>query len=128
MSSAQIGAVVTWVYAAGFGLPVFYVATHLIRTGALPTFFNLFPMYGGPWFAQVGMRAFVMLLVGFLCATVAAAWAGWLLWQESRIGGVLSLAILPVEAVFWVGFALPIPWVLGAVRAAMVVLAWRTLD
>jgi hypothetical protein len=120
--------VLTWVYAAGFGMPAVPVAVHLLRNGSLPTFFGLFPMYGGPWFARVDHRTFILLLVAFLVVTVAAAWAGWLVWEGSRAGGVLGLVLLPVEAVLWIGFALPIPWVIGVARAVMLALAWRSLD
>ena len=48
MTSAQIGAVLTWVYAAGFGLPVAYVAPYLLRNGKLPTKSTLpGPLEGG---------------------------------------------------------------------------------
>ena len=58
MTSAQIAAVLTWVYAAGFGVPAVPVAVHLLRNGSLPTFLGLFPMYGDPWFARVDHRTF----------------------------------------------------------------------
>ena len=128
MTGPQFAAVLTWAYAAGFGLPVAYVANHLVRTGELPTFFGLFPMYGGPWSDRFGTRAFVTLLFLFLDVTVAAAWAGWLVWQGSHTGAVLSLALLPVEAVFWIGFALPIPWAIGIARAVLLVLSWKSFD
>ena len=128
MTSAQIGAVVTWVYAAGFGIPVAYVAPYLVRNGKLPTFFDLFPMYGGPWSSRFGTQTFVWLLILFAVVTLAAAWAGWLVWQGSRTGAVLSLTLLPVEAVFWIGFALPIPWVVGIARIALLAVAWKSLD
>jgi hypothetical protein len=32
-------------------------------------------------------------------------------------GAVLNLGLLPVEAVFWIGFALPVPWLFGIARA-----------
>jgi hypothetical protein len=41
---------------------------------------------------------------------------------------VIAVALLPVEAVFWVGFALPIPWLLGVARVVLIVLAWRWLS
>jgi len=128
MTSAQTAAVLTWVYAAGFGVPAVPVAVHLLRHGTLPTFFGIFPMYGGPWFGRVGHRTFVLLLLAFLVVTMAAAWAGWLVWDGSRSGAVLSLALLPVEAVFWIGFALPIPWALGVARVVMLALAWKSFD
>ena len=128
MTSAQIGAVVTWAYAARFGMPVVYVAPYLVRNGALPTFLGMFPMYGGPWSSRVGTRAFVALLFFFAVVTLAAAGAGWLVWQGSRTGAVLSLALLPVEAVFWIGFALPIPWAMGLARVVLLAVAWKSFD
>jgi hypothetical protein len=35
--------------------------------------------------------------------------------------------MLPVEAVFWSGFGLPIPWFIGLARATLIALAWRAL-
>jgi hypothetical protein len=35
---------------------------------------------------------------------------------------------LPIEAVFWLGFPLPIPWLFGAARAALLASAWKSLD
>ena len=128
MTSAQTGAVLTWAYAAGFGIPVVYVAPYLLRNGRLPTFFGMFPLYGGPWSSRVGTRTFVALLMAFAVVTLAAAFAGWLVWQGSRTGAVLSLSLLPVEAVFWIGFALPIPWFLGVARVVALAMVWKSLD
>jgi hypothetical protein len=128
MSQARIAAVLlTWVYAAGFGISTIPVAVYLAQRGTLPTFFGLFEMYGGPWSSRFSHRTFVWLLIAFLIVAVAVAGAAWLVWKGSRIGGILALLLLPVEAVFWIGFALPIPWVLGALRAVLLVLAWRSL-
>ena len=128
MSSAQIAAVLTWVYAAGFGIPAVYVVPYLVRNRELPTFLDLFPMYGGPWSGRVEIRTLVVLLISFLVLTLVAAWAGWLVWNGSKTGAALSLVLLPVEAVFWLGFALPIPWVFGVARIAFLALAWKSLD
>lgn len=128
MTSAQTAAVLTWVYAAGFGIPVAYVAPYLVRNGTLPTFLGMFPMYGGPWSSRVGTRTFVALLIAFALVALAAALAGWLVWQGSRTGAVLGLSLLPIEAVFWIGFALPIPWAFGAARVILLALAWKSLD
>jgi hypothetical protein len=35
----------------------------------------------------------------------------------------VNLALPPVEAVLWMGFALPVPWLIGIARAALVVRA-----
>jgi hypothetical protein len=55
------------------------------------------------------------------------AWAAGRVRHGSRRGAVVSAGLLPIEAVFWLGFALPIPWVLGAARVALLVAAWRRL-
>ena len=128
MGYAHVYAVLTWIYAAGFGLTAAPVAVYLLRRGTLPEFFGLFPMYGGPWSSRVGDRTFAVLLIAFLVVTLVAAWAAWLVWNGSKAGAVLSLVLLPVEAIFWIGFALPIAWVVGVARAAVLVLAWKSLD
>ena len=128
MGYAHVYAVLTWIYAAGFGLTAAPVAVYLMRRGTLPEFFGLFPMYGGPWSSRMGDRTFAVLLIAFLVVTLVAAWAAWLVWNGSKAGAVLSLVLLPVEAIFWIGFALPIAWVVGVARAAVLVLAWKSLD
>lgn len=126
MQKTRIAAVLTWIYAAAFGIPAVPVSVYLLQHGDLPTFMDLFPMYGGPW-DVVEDRAFVTLLMGFLAVVLSAAWAAWLAWKGRRAGVVLALALLPVEAVFWFGFALPFPWIFGAARALLYALALRSL-
>jgi hypothetical protein len=128
ISSARATAVVTWVYVAAYGLPAVPVSIYLIENGRLPTLWGLFDMYGGPWASSPVDKSFVALLLAFLASTLVAAWSAWLLWQKRRIGAVIHLAVLPIEAVFWFGFALPIPWVIGAVRVALLASAWRSLS
>lgn len=127
MSNARIAAVVTWCYAAGFGISTIPVAIYLLRRGSLPTFLGLFETYGGPWSAGLRHSTFVVLLMAFLVVTVIAAWSGWLVWNGSKTGAVLNLALLPIEIVFWLGFALPIPWLVGIARVALLASAWRSL-
>lgn len=72
-------------------------------------------------------RTFMVLLMAFLIVTLVAAWAAWLLWNGSKAGAVLALVLLPIEAVFWVGIALPIPWLIGVARVAYIALACKAL-
>jgi hypothetical protein len=127
MNNARIAAVLTWVYSAGFGLSTIPVAIYLLRYGRLPVFAGLFESYGGPWSARLPPRTFMVLLMAFLIVTLVAAWAAGLLWNGSKAGAVLALVLLPIEAVFWVGFALPIPWLIGVARVAYIALAWKAL-
>ena len=125
---AHVYAVLTWIYAAGFGIPAVPVVVYLLRRGTLPEFFGLFPMYGGPWSSRVGDGTLAVLLIAFLIVTLVASWAAWLVWNGSKAGAMLSLALFPVEAIFWLGFALPIPWLFAIVRAALLIPAWKSLD
>lgn len=126
MQKVRVAAVLTWIYAAGFGIPAVPVSVYLLQHGELPIFMDLFAMYGGPW-DVIEDWAFVTLLMGFLLVLLAAAWAAWLAWKGVRAGVVLGLALLPVEAVFWLGFALPIPWLFGLARGLLYAFAWKSL-
>lgn len=128
MKAAHAAAALTWVYAACFGIPAIPVSSYLLTNGYLPTFFGLFDMYGGPWSSRLLAGTFVALLVAFLLVIVVAAWSAWWVWQGSKVGMLINLAILPVEAVFWLGFALPFPWLIGIARAGLLAMAWRSLD
>ena len=127
-STARAAAVVTWAYGAGFGLPAPFVAAYLVREGRLPEFLGLFEMYGGPWSARVEPRTFVALLAAFFGLGAINAWSGWLIRRGRRSGAVLNLGLLPVEAIFWVGFALPIPWLVGAARVTLLAAGWKSLS
>lgn len=127
MKTARAAAVVTWIYAAGFGIPAIPVGVYLLTRGRLPTFFDLFEMYGGPWFSRVKPETFVALLAVFFGVSALNAWSGWLLWRGRRAGGVLNLSLLPLEAVFWVGFALPFPPVAGVARLVLIAASWPSL-
>jgi len=125
--AGRAAAVLTWVYAAGFGIPAIPVSGYLLSHGSLPWFLDLFPMYGGPWSSRLSAGTFVALLAVFLVVTGLAAWSAWWLWQGRKVGALVNLALLPVEAIFWVGFALPFPWLVGAARAVLIAIAWRSL-
>lgn len=125
--AARAYAVLTWAYAAGFGIPALPVSVYLLRNGSLPWFGDVFPMYGGPWSGRLRDDQFVALLLSYLGLLALVAWAALRVRHGSRRGAVVSAGLLPIEAVFWLGFALPIPWVLGAARVALLVAAWRRL-
>jgi len=128
MIFARIDAVVTWVYAVGFGLPAIPIAIYHLNTGRLPMFFDLFPMYGGRWSGRFTPGVFSALLIAFLLVVLVTAFAAWLVWEGLRMGAVLSFALLPVEIVFWIGFDLPIPWIFGIARVVLLILAWNSLS
>ena len=128
MRYARIDAVVTWVYAVGFGLPVIPIAIYHLNTGRLPTFFGMFQMYGGRWSDRFTPGVFAALLLAFLLVLIVTSFAAWLVSRGLRVGAVISLALLPVEIVFWIGFDLPVPWFFGIALVVLLLLAWNSLS
>lgn len=124
--SARTAGGLSLLQGAAFGLPSIPVAMYLHENGRLPWFFGLFEMNGGPWSATYSDDTFIALLLGFLALNMVLALSGWLLWRGHRAGAILNLALLPVEAVFWIGFALPAPWLFGVARLVLIGTAWRT--
>jgi len=102
----KAAAVLAWVAGFGFGLPGAYGAAYLARNAEVWTFLGLptLPM----------QMAFVLVCVAELIT-------GNLLWVGHPAGRTMSLALLPFEAFFWFGFALPFGFVLGAARAGLTV-------
>jgi hypothetical protein len=99
--AAKAATIVTWVYAACFGLPAIPVAVYLLRNGRLPWLFDAFPIYGGPWYHGGQLERFAAQLGAFLVLMLVVSWGGWLLWRGRRAGAVLALATIPVEALLW---------------------------
>jgi hypothetical protein len=123
----KTASVLSWVTGLGFGLPGVYGIEHLARNGTIARFLG-FPAYGEGPFERVGIKTSVPLLSAFVGVCAAECVAGALLWRGRRSGAVLSLTLLPVESVFWLGFALPIPPLFAAVRTGSVLRSkstWR---
>lgn len=118
----KIAAVLSWLAGLGFGLPCVYAIGYFARQGEVWTFLG-FPTYGDGPFTRIGIETSVPLLAGFLLVCVAELVVGMLLWQGLTVGAWAALVLLPVELVFWAGFALPVGFVLGLARTALVVVA-----
>lgn len=128
MNRSRTSASVTWAYAAMFGVPAVPVAIFLAETRRLPSLWGLFDMYAGPWSSRFPDDRVVALLLVYSGLVLAAVLSGSLLWKMRKTGAVLNLGLLPVEALFWIGFALPVPWLFGIARVALVALAWPELS
>jgi hypothetical protein len=108
----------------GFGLPGISAIQHFAEHGTVWTLMG-FPTYGEGPFENVGIETTTPLLVGFLVVCALEVVVSVLLWAGRRSGAVLSLVLLPVEMIFWIGFALPFGPVLGLLRTVPVVVALR---
>jgi hypothetical protein len=116
----KAAAVCSLVLGLGFGLPGAYGARYYAQHGEVWTFLG-FPTYGGGPFERWGIQTSIPLLLGFVAVCAAEVAVGVLLWRETAAAPWLALALLPIELVFWIGFALPFGPVLGLARTALVV-------
>jgi hypothetical protein len=116
----RAAAVCSLVLGLGCGLPGAYGAWYYARHGEVWTILG-YPTYGNGPFERWGLPTSTALIVAFVAVCAAEVVIGVLLWSDSTAGLWLALALLPVELVFWVGFALPIPPLLGLARTALVV-------
>ncbi len=105
----------------GFGLPCLFGIRHFSRTGEVWTFMG-FPTYGDGPFERIGIPTSTPLLVGFLAVCIAEVAVGCLIWSDAPGAKVMSLALLPLEFAFWIGFALPFGPPLGIARTILVLL------
>ena len=116
----KAAAVCSLVLGLGFGLPGAYGAWSYARQGEVWTFLG-FPTYGGGPFERWGLATSTALLLGFVAVCIAEVVVAVLLWRDAATALWLALALLPVELVFWIGFALPFGPLLGLARTALVV-------
>lgn len=122
----RVAAVLFLIPAIGFLVSNVLIARHLLEHRELPMSPFGWRWAGGP-FEAFGVETLVVLFAAFEVVCVLEALAGWLIWSGQRSGGVLGLALLPVAAIFWFGFALPIPPFIGLARAALVIANWSSL-
>jgi hypothetical protein len=87
-----------------------------------------FPAYGRGPFERVGIPTTVPLLACFLLVCILEAVAGFLLWQGYLSGALLALVLLPLGAIFWWGFALPIPPIFALIWTILIIVSWQGLQ
>ena len=49
------------------------------------------------------------------------------LWKSRKYGVKLGLILFPVGMIFWIGYALPFPLVIGPLRVLLLAIGWKTL-
>ena len=122
----RIAAILLWFNAIGFGLPCLLAIYHLSTGHGVPTILG-FPAYGAGPLERLGVPTSIPLVTAFLVVCALEGQAGYLLWGGHRPGAVLALALLPAGAVFWWGFALPIPPLLALIRTILILPNWSSL-
>jgi hypothetical protein len=123
----RAASILLWTSSIGFG-PLCIPAINSVRAGrGIPQVMG-FPTYGSGPFERHGIPTTVPLLGGFFLVCVLEGVAGWLVWGGHRNGAILSMLLLPLGALYWWGFALPIPPLFAVIRTALLLLAWRSLE
>jgi hypothetical protein len=126
VTQIRVAAALWWLNGAGFGVFTIPAIRNLRRHQELPMVFG-FKAYGGGPFEARGIQTTQWLLAAFLLVNIIEIVAGWLLWTGVRIGAILSFAVLPLAAIFWWGFALPLGPPLALSSLILVILNWSSL-
>ncbi len=122
----RVAAILLWINAFGFGVFCLPAIRNLLAGREIPYIMG-FPAYGKGPFERIGIPTTVTLLAAFLLVCVLEGVAGWMLWSGHKTGAILALALFPVGAIFWWGFALPFPPIFALVRTVLIVLGWQSL-
>lgn len=117
----RAAAILAWVSGFGFGLPGAFGLRWFIQHREVWMFMG-FPTYGHGPFERWGISTNVPLLVGFIAVCAAELAVGVMLWSNAPIGLWLSLALVPFEVAYWIGFALPFGPILGLIRTVLVLI------
>jgi hypothetical protein len=125
-ASIRVAAILLWITGVGFGGFCLPAIRNLLTGRDLPIVMG-FKAYGGGPFERIGIRTTVGLLTAFLLVCTAQGVAGWLLWGGDKAGAILALALLPVAALFWWGFALPFGPLLALASTILILIEWRSL-
>jgi len=115
-----------WISTLGLGIPCVMAIRNLLAGRGIPYVFG-FPAYGGGGFERHGMATTIPLLIGFLVVCLAEGFAGWLLWNGQKAGGILAFTLLIPGAIYWWGFDLPYPPILALIRTILIIIFWSNL-
>jgi hypothetical protein len=105
----------------GFGLPACYGAWYFARHGFVWRGGLGYPTNGDGPFVDWGLPNSTALMAAFVAVCAAGVAVGGMLWRGSPTSLWLALGLLPIELVFWVGFALPYAFPMGVTRTVLVV-------
>lgn len=122
----RVAAILLWFTAFGFGIFCLPAIGNLLRGRDIPYILG-FPAYGKGPFERAGIPTTVPLLAAFLLLCILEGLAGWFLWGRHKEGAILALLLVPAGAIFWWGFALPIPPLVALIRTILIVLSWQSL-
>ena len=115
-----------WISGLGFGIPGVYGIWHFLKIKTIASVMG-FPTYGNGPLEKIGIHTTAPLLIGFVLLCSLECICGWGLWNAEKASAILSLAIIPVELFFFIGFALPFGPPFIVIRCVLLLLAWSSL-
>ena len=102
------------------------VIAHMISNRSFPVVFGI-PLLGSSFTERLGMDFMIRASLVFQVMNALEVLAGFWLWKSDKKGGRLGLMLLPVGFAFWILFQLPLPLVVGPLRAIAVAIGWKSL-
>ena len=102
------------------------ITLYIIQNRELPTMMGVKAL-GGGFIETLGTDAIVWSAILFEVVNAAEVVAGYWLWKSRKKGGQLGIALFPFGLFFWLGFALPIPLVIGLLRLVLIAVGWKKL-
>ncbi len=118
--------IVCFVFGVGWSVGSIPTIVYVIRNRSLPMIGPIRAM-SGP-FEALGIDAMIVLALLFLGINLLHILAGTWLWQSRRKGGSLEIGLLVLSTVFWFGFALPFPPIVGLLEAGLLAAGWKSLN
>jgi hypothetical protein len=91
-----------------------------------PVLFGI-PLMGSTFSERLGVDFMVRAGIVFQIVNALEIVAAYWLWKSDKRGGRLGLVLLPIGLPFWVLFELPIPLIIGPLRAIALVAGWKNL-
>lgn len=122
----RLASALLWLDGLGFGVCCLPALRNLWSGRDIPLIMG-FPAYGRGPFERIGIESTIPLISAFSVICLLECVAGWALWGGHKWGAILALALVPAGAVFWWGFALPIPPIFAVLRTMLIVASWRTM-
>lgn len=122
----KVAALCLFISGLGFGIPGIYGVWSMLKGKGI-AFVMGFPTYGNGPFEKIGVHTTIPLLLGFLFVCVLECIVGWGLWSSDKGAAILSFAIIPVELVFFIGFALPFGPPFLLIRSILLLIFWSSV-
>jgi hypothetical protein len=125
---ARVAAVLTWIFAVGWlilgNAPL---AVWVLSGRPLPAFPIIGELNNGAFYDWFSYRVFGYLILASVPLGVAEVLAARALWRGERRGAAQLIWLFPLEIATWIGFAWPIPPLLGVARFLFILRAWPQL-